>query len=127
MNHSLTPADTRHVVVLGASPKPHRYSHQAVVLLRETGHRVTPVNPRAEKVAGTPVVASLGDVPRPVHTVTLYVGPARLEPLLSDLLAPQRVIFNPGSESATAQRELSAAGVDWLEACTLVMLRIGTF
>jgi predicted CoA-binding protein len=125
----MTPADPRHVVVLGASPKAHRYSYQAVTLLHDTGHRVTPVHPRAESVAGIPAVPGLAAVARPVHTVTLYVGPAHLEPLLSDLLqlAPERVIFNPGSESATAQRQLSAAGIEWLEACTLVMIRIGTF
>lgn len=129
MKHAIAPADDRHVVVLGASPKSHRYSHQAVVLLSETGHRVTPVHPRAETVAGFPVKAGLGAVPRPVHTVTLYVGPAHLEPLLPELieLAPQRVIFNPGSESAVVQQALSAAGIEWLEACTLVMLRTGTF
>ena len=129
MTHAIAPADTRHVVVLGASPRPHRYSHQAVLLLHETGHRVTPVHPRAETVAGLPARAELGDVLRPVHTVTLYVGPARLEPLLPALLelAPQRVIFNPGSESPAVQQALSEAGVEWLEACTLVMLRTGTF
>lgn len=129
MMRSLTPADTRHVVVLGASPKPHRYSYQAVQLLHETGHYVTPVHPRAEQVAGIPVTASLDEVPHPVHTVTLYVGPARLEPLAGKLVSlnPQRVIFNPGSESASVQRQLTAAGIDWFEACTLVMLRTDTF
>lgn len=129
MTQAMTPADSRHVVVLGASPKAHRYSHQAVVLLRDTGHRVTPVHPRAESVAGIPAVSGLAAVAQPVHTVTLYVGPAHLEPVLPDLLdlAPTRVIFNPGSESVVAQRQLSLAGIEWLEACTLVMIRIGTF
>ena len=129
MIRSLAPADTRHVVVLGASPKPHRYSYQAVQLLHDTGHQVTPVHPRAEEVAGIRVTAHLDQVRQPVHTVTLYVGPDRLEPLADQLVSlnPQRVIFNPGSESGDVQRQLTAAGIDWFEACTLVMLRTDTF
>lgn len=118
-----------HVAVLGASPKPHRYSHQAVEMLKEYNYRVTPVHPRATSVAGIEVAASLDAVSQPVHTITLYVSPAHLEPLADGLirLAPERVIFNPGSESIEVQRRLDAAGIPWLEACTLVMLRARTF
>lgn len=121
--------DTVHVVVLGASPKPHRYAYQAVQLLHDHGYLVTPVHPKAESVAGQPVVPHLEAVHKPVHTLTLYLNPARLEPL-GDLiigLAPERVIFNPGSESPLLQQQLEQAGIDWIEACTLVMLRMGTF
>ena len=121
--------ESPHVVVLGASPKAHRYSHQAVLLLKARGYRITPVHPRADTVAEVPVVHSLEDVSRPVHTVTLYVSPAHLEEQLTALiaLAPARVIFNPGSESDLARQRLSAAGIPWIEDCTLVMLRSGAF
>jgi predicted CoA-binding protein len=118
-----------HVAVLGASPKAHRYSHQAVKLLREYGYQITPVHPRAATVAGVEVTPDLASVPRPVHTLTLYVSPAHLAPLTGELihLAPARVIFNPGSESPEMQRRLDQAGIPWIEACTLVMLRARTF
>lgn len=122
------PQDTR-VVVLGASPKPHRYSHQAVVLLADHGYEVTPVHPKAGSVGGITTLPTLQDVAPPVHTLTLYLNPARLEPLCDAIvaLAPQRVIFNPGSESSLLQQRLDQAGIHWLEACTLVLLRMGTF
>ena len=121
--------ESPHVVVLGASPKTHRYSHQAMLLLKARGYRITPVHPRAEAVADVPVVHALADVPRPVHTVTLYVSPAHLETQLAELvaLAPGRVIFNPGSESELARLRLGDAGIPWVEDCTLVMLRSGSF
>ena len=121
--------ESPHVVVLGASPKAHRYSYQALLLLKAHGYRVIPVHPRAETVADIPVLHSLADVPRPVHTVTLYVSPTHLEEQLSALvaLAPGRVIFNPGSESELARQRLSDAGIPWIEDCTLVMLRSGSF
>jgi len=118
-----------HVAVLGASPKTHRYSYQAVTLLRDHGYRVTPIHPRAPSVAEVPAVPHMDQIAAPVHTLTLYVGPSHLRPLTDALirLAPARVIFNPGSESAEVQRRLNGAGIHWIEACTLVMLRTGNF
>ena len=119
----------RHVVVLGASNKPLRYSNQAIRLLLEKGYRVTPVHPKVETIEGLPVAPGLGAVEQPVDTLTLYVGPQRLAPLIDQVIAlrPGRVIFNPGTESAELVQRLERAGIHWLEACTLVLLRIGTF
>ncbi len=118
-----------HVVVLGASPKPARYANQALRLLLAQGYRVTPVHPRWQEIEGLPVLASLTQIRRPVQTLTLYVGPAQLEPMAEELLqlAPDRVIFNPGTESRLLQQRLDAAGIPWEEACTLVLLKTGTF
>ena len=116
------------VAVLGASDTPGRYSLLAVELLRAHGHRVLPVNPALETVAGLPVFKSLADLPS-VDTLTLYVGTARL-PAMADAivrLRPGRVIFNPGTESPELQAALDQAGIPWLEGCTLVMLRSGQF
>jgi hypothetical protein len=119
----------RHVVVLGASNKPLRYSNQAIRLLLEKGYQTTPVHPKLERIEGLPVAASLRAVRQPVDTLSLYVGPQRLVPLTDDIIAlrPGRVIFNPGSESRDLVQRLEQAGIPWLEACTLVLLRIGTF
>jgi len=119
----------RHVVVLGASNKPLRYSNQAIRLLLAKGYRVTPVHPRIGQIEGLEVAATLEAVAQPVDTLTLYLGPERLQPLIDQVvrLKPQRVIFNPGTESPALQSRLEQAGIHWLEACTLVLLRIGTF
>lgn len=118
-----------HVVVLGASPKPHRYSHQAILMLQQHGFQVSPVHPRADTIAGLQVLPTLTAVQSPVHTLTLYVSPAHLEAQIAEVLAlaPQRVIFNPGSESPLAQQRLTEASIHWVEDCTLVMLRGGNF
>ena len=64
-----------------------------------------------------------------VDTLTLYVGPQHLAPQSDDIvrLRPGRVIFNPGTESKVVQRRLDDAGIEWFEACTLVMLRTDQF
>lgn len=118
-----------HVAVLGASPKPARYANQAIRLLLQHGYRITPIHPRFDEIEGLRVAKDLGSVELPVDTLTLYVGPERLTTQIPDLvkLAPGRVIFNPGTESRALQEALDAAGIEWFEACTLVMLRTGQF
>lgn len=117
------------VVVLGASPKEERYSNRAVKMLLDAGHEVIPVHPAAASIHAIPCAATLGAVTPPVHTVTLYVGADRLPPLLDELLAlkPERVIFNPGTESDAVMQRLRAAGIPVLSACTLVLLQTGQF
>jgi predicted CoA-binding protein len=117
------------VVVLGASPKPERYSNQAVRALVEHGHRVIPVHPLLKKIAGVPAVQSLTNINAAVNTLTLYVGPELGKKLLPEMidLQPDRVIMNPGTESDEIEAHLNDEGIPVLRACTLVMLRTGQF
>lgn len=117
------------VVVLGASAKPARYANQAQRLLMEMGYRVIPVHPKQEVIEGLEVVHELGRIGEPVHTLTLYVGPQRSGPMIADIVAlrPGRVIFNPGTESEALEQALDEQAIDWMHACTLVMLRTGGF
>lgn len=117
------------VAVVGASPKPERYSNKAIRLLREYGHTVLPVNPAQAQIEDLPVTARIDDLPRGIDTVTMYVSPAHSGALLPPLLAlkPRRVIFNPGAENPALEDGLRAAGIGVEEACTLVLLRTGQF
>lgn len=118
-----------HVAVLGASPKPARYANQCIRLLLEHGYRVTPIHPRFAEIERLAVVHDLDAVAEPIDTLTLYVGPKLLEPQTEAIVraAPGRVIFNPGTESRLVQQRLDEAGIPWLEACTLVMLKTNQF
>jgi predicted CoA-binding protein len=109
------------VAVLGASPNPDRYSHQAVRMLKEAGHEVYPVHPVVFK--------TLRDIPEPVHTITVYVAPERSAALGEEILGlgAKRVIFNPGAENPELAARLEAAGTRVKNACTLVMLRTSRF
>jgi predicted CoA-binding protein len=117
------------VVVLGASPKPTRYSNMAVRQLKAQGYRVIPVHPVAESIGDLPVLHNLRDIREHVHTLTLYLGPLHSRGQLDDIiaLAPTRVIFNPGTESPPLAARLEVAGIECVHACTLVMLRSGLF
>jgi predicted CoA-binding protein len=117
------------VVVLGASPKPDRYSNKAVKLLKENGHDVIPVHPKARSIEDIPVVPDLASVSKQVDTISVYVNQELLNKSLDDILSlkPERVILNPGTESEEVEKVLTDNNINVLNACTLVLLKTGQF
>jgi len=112
------------VVVLGASPKPGRFAYKALVKLKQAGHEVLPVHPKATEIEGVKVFSSLAEIDRKIDTLALYVGPARMLNLVDEVCAlkPARIIFNPGTESEEIQNTFERAGIECVLDCTLVML-----
>ena len=117
------------VAVIGASNKSNRYSHQAVVLLKEKGHTVFPVHPRIKNINGLAVFPSIKDIDEDLHTVTMYVSPVVSNAMVQDILQkrPQRIIFNPGSENVILEENARALGIVTLNACTLILLKTMQF
>lgn len=117
------------VVVLGASDRPSRYSNMAMDFLLRNGHDPVPVHPFHAEILGVPVVRSLESVAGAIDTVTLYVSPGHLSPLIASVVAlkPRRVIANPGAESEAMRLAAEEHGIQYLEACTLVLLSTGQF
>ena len=103
------------VVVLGASPKPERYAFKAMKMLREHDYRAVPVNPAHEKILGEKCYPRVSDVPGNVDTVTLYLGKARSDPLIDQIvdLVPRRIIMNPGAENGDLAGEGANAASRW--------------
>ncbi|HEY1581651.1 MAG TPA: CoA-binding protein [Chthoniobacterales bacterium] len=126
---AIIPAEKRNVAVLGASPKPERYSNQAIRLLGRFDYRPIPVNPGFAETEGLTCYQRLAEIDQPIHTITLYVGPARSTALIDEIVAanPQRIIMNPGAENEELAAAASGAGIEVVEGCTLVMLRTGLF
>lgn len=117
------------VVVLGASPKPERYSNKAVRMLLEAGHKVIPVHPAMDTIEGLPTVKSLEEINEQVDTLTVYVSEKISTDLAGRILAlnPQRVVFNPGTENPSLQKKLEDNHIKTELACSLVLLRTGQF
>ncbi|MGB0712941.1 MAG: CoA-binding protein [Gammaproteobacteria bacterium] len=125
----LPPPALRNVAVLGASPKPWRYAHKAMTLLREYGYPVLPVHPIHRQIDDHPVHPTLAHITQPIDTLTLYVGAQRLGAVIEDIVRarPGRVLFNPGTENTVLEKRLLCADIPFVHGCTLVMLRTGTF
>ena len=117
------------VAVIGASNKEHRYSYKAVKLLLEKGHAVFPVHQRVKEVEGMKVYPSIVDIEEEIDTVTLYVSADISSQIAEDILSkhPRRIIFNPGAENPDLEKKAREAGVETVNACTLVMLSTSQF
>jgi len=117
------------VAVIGASPKPDRYAYKAMRMLMEYGHKPLPINPAFTEVLGEQCHPKISDARQPIDTVTLYLRESRSTPLIEEILGakPRRIILNPGAENEMLAQKARAAGIEVLEACTLVMLRTGQF
>ena len=115
-------------LILGASPNPSRYSNKAVRWLKINGHEVVPVGIRKGIISETEIIIGTPFF-KDIHTVTLYLGPARqteyYEYILS--LKPKRLIFNPGTENAEFEKLAIKNNIETVENCTLVMLNTDEF
>jgi len=98
-------------------------------MLDDHGYNVIPVHPKVSRIDRIPAVSDMRHIQGPVHTLTMYVGPARSKAMIGDILdlAPGRVILNPGTESHALEVALKNARIPHEHACTLVLLRTGQF
>lgn len=117
------------VAVLGASPKPQRYSNKAIKMLKNHGYCVIPIHPTLDKIEGLKVIADLKSITEKVDTLTLYIGPQRSAGLIDSIigLKPNRVIFNPGTESEELELKLMENHIPYVKDCTLIMLEHDRF
>lgn len=117
-------------VIIGATPDPSRYAYFAADLLTRNGNEIVPLGLKKGEVQGKPIVdiRSKPTIPN-VDTITLYTRAEHQRDYYDYLLGlkPKRIIFNPGTENPEFEKLAEEAGIEALEACTLVMLRTGQF
>ncbi|MGB0977894.1 MAG: CoA-binding protein [Croceimicrobium sp.] len=115
-------------LVVGASPKPERYSNKALLMLHAHGFETEALGLRA-----VPYQQGMIEKGRPeyqnIDTISLYLGPRHQAEYFDYLisLAPRRVIFNPGTENPEFYKRLDEAGIAYELACTLVLLSTGQY
>lgn len=110
-------------LVIGASEHSHRYSNKAIRALLQKQHQVVAIGKQTGEVNGVEIVTELPTDIK-IDTVTLYINPTLQKAYETFLieLNPRRVIFNPGTENHTFQKQLEKSGIHTLNACTLVLL-----
>lgn len=114
-------------LVMGASTKEERYSNMAIRSLRKHGQPVVAVGLREAQVGDVNIVKEIPE--GAIDTVTMYLNDHNQAPWEQQLLdlKPKRIIFNPGAENREFAKRAEAAGIETIEACTLVMLNTGQF
>ena len=110
-------------LVLGASTKPERYAYKAIAMLVENGHSVLAIGQNAGEVAGIKIQTKAIPL-KNIDTVTLYLNTARQRDYYNYIVeaAPNRVVFNPGTENPEFYQLLKLNKIKVEVACTLVLL-----
>jgi len=120
--------ENKKTLVIGASENPVRYSHMAIHQLRAHHHDVIGLAKRSGQVADVSIQTTFPHE-KDIHTITMYIG-AKHQPEYYNAileLRPKRIIFNPGTENEEFKSKLLSAGIEAIEACTLVMLTTGQY
>ena len=121
---------SKKTVIVGSTPRPYRYAHQAAVMLDEREIPFIPLGIQEGEVLGRDIL-NVYDKPQieEVDSLTMYISAPRQKEWYDYLLSlkPKRIIFNPGSENYEFKKRAESEGVECLEACTLVMLSVGNF
>jgi len=110
-------------LVFGASLNPNRYSYLAIKKLVSHFHNVIAFGLKTGEVSGINITSQLLHYDN-IDTVTLYIGAKKQKQYYKYIvgLAPNRVIFNPGTENIEFYQLLNKEGIHFEIACTLVLL-----
>ena len=124
------PNKSKLTLVVGATDNPERYAYRAAELLQTKGIPFVPIGIKKGMIFEEEIL-DLRQKPvlTGIHTVTLYLGRQNQSEWIDYLigLGPKRIIFNPGTENPLFFQKAEDAGIEALEACTLVMLTTGQF
>lgn len=120
--------ELKKTLVIGASSNPEQYSNMAIKRLVAAGQPVEAIGRSSFEIDGVHVHDSQYQFEN-IHTITLYLNPQRQEEYESYILSlhPKRIIFNPGAENEQLKEKAQKAGIETLNACTLVMLSIDAY
>ena len=115
--------NNKKTLVLGASTKPERYAYKAIAMLVEKGHSVLAIGQNAGEVVGIKIQTKAIPL-KNIDTVTLYLNSARQRDYYNYIVeaAPNRVVFNPGTENPEFYQLLKLNNIKVEVACTLVLL-----
>jgi hypothetical protein len=122
--------DMQTTLVVGASTDPARYAYVAAKMLASRKLDFIPIGIKKGVVFGMEIRDLKSKPPlEDIHTITLYIGPAHQSEWMDYLigLKPKRIIFNPGTENPEFFKKAQSAGIEAVEACTLVLLSTGQF
>jgi predicted CoA-binding protein len=116
-------------LVLGASPKPERYSYRAVRTLKKNNIPVIAIGRRNYDADDLKIISGTPDDIGPVHTVSMYLSAKNQKEYYDYVLSlhPKRVIFNPGAANPEFENILEKGNIEVVTDCMLAMLACRQF
>ena len=112
--------------VVGASTRRYKYGNKVLRCYQQNGRRAIPVNPREPVIEGVACVASVGDLPAEVKSISVITPPAVTERVVEQAISKgiENVWMQPGAESEASVEACRRAGINVIAdgSCVLVVL-----
>ena len=110
------------IAILGASNDTTKFGHKAVLAYQEADYIVFPINLKEKTIAGEKVYKSILDIPGDVDVASIYLPPSIGEKVAQEIVKKKvkKVFVNPGAESATLLKILNDAGIEVVQACSIL-------
>ena len=115
------------VAILGASAERNKFSNKSVRAHVQQGYTVYPVNPKGGEIEGLPVYKSLAEIPPGnLDRISVYLPPAVGMKVLPEIIArgTDELWLNPGADSDELIAVAQAAGLNVIQACSIVDLGV---
>ena len=116
--------NSKTIVVVGLSPKPHRASNQVAKYMQEKGYKIIPVYPREEEILGEKVYRSLDEIDFEVDIVDIFRKGEDTPPIVEKavkLPGIKCVFLQEGVTNEKSKEIAKNAGVFYIEdACLMV-------
>lgn len=113
---------SRTIAVVGASGNRDKFGNKAVRAYAAQGWTVYPINPNEEQIEGLRAYPTVLDVPGEIAEASFYLPPkwgmAAADAVIEKGIPV--VYLNPGAESPELVEKLQAAGIEVIQACSIV-------
>ncbi len=110
--------ESKIIVVVGLSPKPHRASNQVAKYMQEAGYKIIPVYPREEEILGEKVYRSLDEINFEVDIVDIFRKGEDTPPIVEKavkLPGIKCVFLQEGVKNEKSKEIAKKAGVFYIE------------
>jgi predicted CoA-binding protein len=112
------------IAILGASTDRSKFGNKAVRAFVARGYTVYPVNPKATEIEGLTAYPSLAAIPSDVKLdrISVYLPPPIGLKMVPEIAARgcDELWLNPGSESDELVTAAEKAGLNVIQACSIV-------
>jgi predicted CoA-binding protein len=106
------------IVVVGLSPKPHRASNQVAKYMQENGYKIIPVYPREDEILGEKVYRSLEEIDFEVDIVDIFRKSEDTPPIVKKAIklpGVKCVFLQEGIKNENSKKIAENAGIFYVE------------
>jgi len=110
--------NSKTIVVVGLSPKPHRASNQVAKYMQDKGYKIIPVYPREDEILGEKVYRSLDEIDFEVDIVDIFRKGEDTPPIVEKavkLPGVKCIFLQEGVKNEKSKKIAKNAGIFYVE------------